>query len=258
MRRESQEFVEPFNNFTPRAQQILALARREADRFHHAFLGTEHLLLGLIVLGQGTGLAVLRNMGVSLDTLRMEVEKQIGRGPDRKAVGNVPYTPRVKKVLRLAAQEAKSLHHTYVGTEHILLGLLREDDGVAARVLKGPGLNLEEVRQNILKELDPNFASSTRSETLQKPHIGNREREPVDLSRRYDLYCREGDRQVVYPNVLFKGVRTLFQHKGSDVWGEYLELEQADGQRTFVPRVWVLKFCEHGKTPGAETVAGDG
>src|SRR5438067_2382666 len=105
------------NNFSPRAQRALALARKEADRFNHSFVGTEHLLLGLISLGQGTAVTVLGKMGVSLETVRLEVEQQVGRGPDQKIVGNIPYTPRVKKVLALAAKEAGQLNHTHVGTE---------------------------------------------------------------------------------------------------------------------------------------------
>ncbi len=124
------------NNFTPRAQQVLQLARKEADRFNHNYVGTEHLLLGLIKLGQGVAVNVLQKMGLDLETVRMEVEKQVGSGPETKIVGNIPYTPRVKKVLALAGKEAKALNHSYVGTEHILLGLLREGEGVAARVLK--------------------------------------------------------------------------------------------------------------------------
>ena len=150
---------EAMNNFTPRAQQVLALARKEADRFNHNFVGTEHLLLGLIKLGQGVAVNVLQKLGLDLETVRMEVEKQVGTGPDQKMIGNIPYTPRVKKVLALAAKEAKALNHTYVGTEHILLGLLREGDGVAARVLKNLDVDIEQTRQEILKELDPNFAA---------------------------------------------------------------------------------------------------
>ena len=150
---------EAMSNFTPRAQQVLALARKEADRFNHNFVGTEHLLLGLIKLGQGVAVNVLQKMGLDLETVRMEVEKQVGTGPDQKMIGNIPYTPRVKKVLALAAKEAKALNHTYVGTEHILLGLLREGDGVAARVLKNLDVDIEQTRQEILKELDPNFAA---------------------------------------------------------------------------------------------------
>src|SRR6476659_2965843 len=159
------------NNFTPRAQQVLALARKEADRFNHNFVGTEHLLLGLIKLGQGVAVNVLQKLGLDLETVRMEVEKQVGTGPDQKMIGNIPYTPRVKKVLALAAKEAKALNHTYVGTEHILLGLLREGDGVAARVLKNLDVDIEQTRQEILKELDPNFAAQEEGagETAEKP-----------------------------------------------------------------------------------------
>lgn len=146
------------NNFTPRAQQVLALARKEADRFNHNYVGTEHLLLGLIKLGQGVAVNVLQKMGLDLETVRMEVEKQVGSGPETKMVGNIPYTPRVKKVLALASKEAKALQHSYVGTEHILLGLLREGEGVAARVLKNLEVDIERTRNEILKELDPNFS----------------------------------------------------------------------------------------------------
>jgi ATP-dependent Clp protease ATP-binding subunit ClpC len=154
---------ESMSNFTPRAQQVLALARKEADRFNHNFLGTEHLLLGLIKLGQGVAVSVLQGMGIDLDTVRIAVEKEVGTGPDQKMIGNIPYTPRVKKVLALASKEAKALNHTYVGTEHILLGLLREGDGVAAKVLKNLDVDIEEARQRTLKELDPNFTGEESS-----------------------------------------------------------------------------------------------
>ena len=146
------------NNFTPRAQQVLALARKEADRFHHNYVGTEHLLLGLINLGQGVAVNVLQKMGLDLQTVRAAVEKQVGTGPESKPSGNIPYTPRVKKVLALAGKEAKALNHSYVGTEHILLGLLREGEGVAARVLKSLDVDIERCRNEILAELDPNFS----------------------------------------------------------------------------------------------------
>lgn len=149
------------NNFTPRAQQVLALARKEADRFHHNYVGTEHLLLGLINLGQGVAVNVLQKMGLDLETVRSAVEKQVGSGPSAKPSGNIPYTPRVKKVLALAGKEAKALNHSYVGTEHILLGLLREGEGVAARVLKNLEVDIERCRDEILSELDPNFAGET-------------------------------------------------------------------------------------------------
>jgi ATP-dependent Clp protease ATP-binding subunit ClpC len=154
---------ESMSNFTPRAQQVLALARKEADRFNHNYLGTEHILLGLIKLGQGVAVNVLQGMGIDLDTVRIAVEKEVGTGPDQKMIGNIPYTPRVKKVLALASKEAKALNHTYVGTEHILLGLLREGDGIAAKVLKNLDVDIEEARNRTLKELDPNFATEESS-----------------------------------------------------------------------------------------------
>ena len=150
--------MEPMNNFTPRAQQVLALARKEADRFHHNYVGTEHILLGLINLGQGVAVNVLQKMELDLQTVRSAVEKQVGTGPESKPSGNIPYTPRVKKVLALAGKEAKALNHSYVGTEHILLGLLREGEGVAARVLKSLEVDIERCRNEILSELDPNFS----------------------------------------------------------------------------------------------------
>ena len=147
------------NNFTPRAQQVLALARKEADRFNHNYIGTEHVLLGLIKLGHGVAVSVLQRMGLDLESVRMEVEKEVGTGPDTKSSTNIPYTPRVKKVLALANKEAKQLNHSYVGTEHILLGLLREGEGMAARVLTSLSVDLQTTRNEVLAEIDPNFAA---------------------------------------------------------------------------------------------------
>ena len=152
------------NNFTPRAQPVLALSRKEADRFNHNYVGTEHLLLGLIKLGQGVAVNVLQKMGLDLETVRQEVEKQVGSGQENKMSGNIPYTPRVKKVLALAGKEAKALQHSYVGTEHILLGLLREGEGVAAQVLKNLEVDLDRTRNEVLRELDPNFTPSEEDE----------------------------------------------------------------------------------------------
>ncbi|MGY8647004.1 MAG: ATP-dependent Clp protease ATP-binding subunit [Verrucomicrobiales bacterium] len=147
------------NNFTPRAQQVLALARKEADRFNHNYIGTEHVLLGLIKLGQGVAVSVLERMGLELETVRREVEKEVGTGPDQKTAANIPYTPRVKKVLALANKEAQQLSHSYVGTEHILLGLLREGEGMAARVLERLNVDLQTTRNEVLAEIDPNFSA---------------------------------------------------------------------------------------------------
>jgi ATP-dependent Clp protease ATP-binding subunit ClpC len=140
------------NQFTPRAQQVLALARKEVDRLSHNYVGTEHLLLGLIRLHQGGGANVLQKLSLSLETLRIEVEKYVSSVPKEKMSGNIPYTPRVKVVLALAAKEAKSLDRSYVGTEHILLGLLREGDGVAARVLRTLGCDIEQARSFAAEE----------------------------------------------------------------------------------------------------------
>jgi len=168
------------SNFTPRAQQVLALARKEADRFHHNYIGTEHLLLGLINLGQGVAVNVLQKMGLDLDTVRQAVDEQVGLGPEAKPSGNIPYTPRVKKVLALAGKEAKSLNHSYVGTEHILLGLRREGEGVAARVLKSLDVDVDRCRNEILSELDPNFASSEEKESSV---VGGDGDEPEEKSK---------------------------------------------------------------------------
>ncbi len=144
-----------FSNFTPRAQRVIQLARREADQFNHPYVGTEHLLLGLIALGEGVAVNVLKRLGVSLEAVRMEVEKSVGQGPETKTIGNVPLTPRCKKVLQMAMAEAQALSHNYVGTEHILLGLIHEGEGIAAQVLRNLNVDMETARLEVLRELDP-------------------------------------------------------------------------------------------------------
>ncbi len=252
-------FDESMSNFTPRAQQVLALARREADRFNHNFLGTEHLLLGLIKLGQGTAVNVIQKMGLDLETVRMEVEKQVGTGPDQKMIGNIPYTPRVKKVLALASKEAKALNHTYVGTEHILLGLLREGDGVAAKVLKNLDVDIEQTRQEILKELDPFFPPSDKETKAASPPQETATQilrlDHIDTSKRYDVYCRDRDQQlVVYRNALFKSRRRLMSTRSHDIGSEFVELEQSNGQVVYLTSFSVLKFCEHDTTITGESI----
>lgn len=244
---------EELKNFSPRAQQTLALARQEAERFNHNFVGTEHLLLGLIQLGQGVAVNVLGKMKIDLEVVRQEVEKYVGTGPDQKVVGSIPYTPRVKKVLALAAKEAKALNHTYIGTEHILLGLLREGDGAAGRVLTNLGVDLEVTRHEILKELDPNYFPAQK-DVAMKEETTLSPNDKIDLSKRYDVYCAEGNEQVVYRNVLFKGVKKLLPQSGYDPFSDFMQLELADGEAIFVARRSVLKFCKHGSTPGSETV----
>ena len=251
------EYLESLNTFTPRAQQALALARTESARLHHHFVGTEHVLLGLIRLGQGVAVNVLQGLGLDLETARREVEKNVGTGPEQKIIGSIPLTPRVKKVLVLAAKEAKALHHTYVGTEHILLGLLSEGDGVAARVLRNLEVDIEHTRQEILRELDPNLSRTAEDTAIpQNSKSPEFQSDSVDVSKRYDVYCREQDHAVVYRNALFKGIKTLFQKGQFDAFSEFMELEQADGQTIFVARSSVIKFCEHGVQPGSDTVSG--
>ena len=157
---QDDHFELSMNNFTPRAQQVLVLAKREAKRFGHNYVGTEHLLLGLIKLGQGVAVAALQAMGLDLETVRYEVEKHSGPGSNTQMEGDPPLTPRVKRVLSLAAKEARALNYNYIGTEHLLLGLLREGDGVAARILKNLNVDADAVRNEVMKALDPNYLPS--------------------------------------------------------------------------------------------------
>ena len=243
--------LEPMHNFTPHAQQTLALARQEADRFNHNFVGTEHLLLGLIRLGQGKAVTVLRSLGLDLESIRLEVEKQVGTGPDQKLSGNIPYTPRVKKVLALAAKESRALNHSYVGTEHILLGLLLEGDGVAPRVLRNLGVDTEITRQEVLRQLDscgPRAAGDIKP--LENPPNAKAPRSnpgAVDTNKRYDVYCWDRSQQVVvYRNALFKGRSKLLSARDHDFGAEFLELEQANGHTVYLSLHSVFRFCENG------------
>lgn len=143
------------NNFTPRAQQALALSRKEAVLMNDELVDSQHLLLGLIALRQGCAVAVLQKLGLELDSVRKQVEKLVGVGKTPVSE-RISYSPRLKKIIALAARHAKNLHHQYVGTEHLLLGILSEEDGVASRVLRNRGIEIEKVREEILNELDPN------------------------------------------------------------------------------------------------------
>jgi len=145
------------NNFTPRAKQVLVIARNEAQRLNHDYVGSEHLLLGLIGLGEGVAVEVLRSMGLNLDTLRLEVEKSSGSGGGTVMEGEIPFSPRLKKLLVIAAQEAKGLNFNFIGTEHLLLAILREGESVAARILKNMNINIDKVKAEVIKALDPDF-----------------------------------------------------------------------------------------------------
>ena len=142
-----------FERLTDRARKVMALANQEAQRFNHEYVGTEHILLGLVKEGSGVGANVLKNLSIDLRKVRLEVEKLVKSGPEMVTMGKLPQTPRAKKVLEYAIEEARNLNHNYVGTEHLLLGLLREHDGVAAQVLVNLGTKLEDVREEVLNLL---------------------------------------------------------------------------------------------------------
>ncbi|MEM7517822.1 MAG: Clp protease N-terminal domain-containing protein, partial [Planctomycetota bacterium] len=154
-----------FDRFTDRAKKVMNLARQEAQRFHHEYLGTEHILLGLVQEGSGVAANVLKNMGIDLDKIRTEVEKIVKTGPNVVTMGQLPFTPRAKKVLELSMEEASNLGHNYIGTEHLLLGLIKENEGIAAQVLMNLGVKLEDVREEVLDFLGADTSDEEEEET---------------------------------------------------------------------------------------------
>ena len=136
-----------FERFTDRGRKIIILAREEAERHQNDYLGTEHLLLALLREGDGTALIVLKKMGLSPEQIRMEVERNLPSGGNTMTFGEIPFTPRVKKVIEYAVEEAKLLGHSFIGSEHLLLGLIREEDGIAGKILRSLGANLLTARQ---------------------------------------------------------------------------------------------------------------
>ena len=140
-----------FERYTDRARKVMKLANQEAQRFNHEFIGTEHILLGLVKEGGGVSARVLENLGVQLEKIRSELQKSMQSGPDAVAPGELPYTPRGRKAIEFAFEEARTRGQNYVSTEHLLVALLREDEGVAAEVLTNLGLDVENVREEILK-----------------------------------------------------------------------------------------------------------
>src|SRR5213080_730094 len=152
-----------YERFTDRARKVMQLANQEAQRFNHEYIGTEHILLGLVKEGSGVAANVLKNLDVDLRKIRLEVEKIVQSGPDMVTMGKLPQTPRAKKVIEYSIEEARNLNHNYVGTEHLLLGLLREQEGVAAQVLMNLGLKLEDVREEVLNLLGHNMDSGESS-----------------------------------------------------------------------------------------------
>jgi ATP-dependent Clp protease ATP-binding subunit ClpC len=161
-----------YERFTDRARKVMQLANQEAQRFNHEYIGTEHVLLGLIKEGSGVAANVLKNLDVDLRKIRLEVEKLVQSGPDMVTMGKLPQTPRAKKVIEYSMEEARNLNHNYVGTEHILLGLLREQEGVAAQVLMNLGLKLEEVREEVLNLLGHGIEGAEGTERGGRGGVG--------------------------------------------------------------------------------------
>lgn len=160
------------NNFTPRAQQVLSLARREADRFLHNYIGTEHILLGMLKLGQGVAVSVLENIGVNIAELVSRIEQSIMPGNGSSNNGSLPFTPRVRKLLTTAGNEARELRHTYVGTEHLLLAILKDSDGLAWHALTSAGVSYETAKKGVLQEIDPRFDNESGDEREEAPTNG--------------------------------------------------------------------------------------
>ena len=193
-----------YERFTDRARKVMQLANQEAQRFNHEYIGTEHILLGLVKEGSGVAANVLKNLDVDLRKIRLEVEKLVQSGPEMVTMGKLPQTPRAKKVIEYSMEEARNLNHNYVGTEHILLGLLREQEGVAAQVLMNLGLKLEEVREEVLnllghgmeggeggerggRETGHSESSSAKSGKSKTPALDSFGRDLTELARQNKL-----------------------------------------------------------------------
>jgi len=169
-----------FDRFTDRARKVMGLARQEAQRLRHDYIGTEHVLLGLVEEGSGVAASVLKNLDVDLRKIRRAVEKLVGGGSTIPSMGLIPFTPRAKKVLELSLEEATRLGHTYIGTEHLLLGLIREDESIAAQVLRNMNVRIEDVRTGVLEILgeDPTDGApgtavhTSGSHDEDTPHAG--------------------------------------------------------------------------------------
>lgn len=163
-----------FNRFTERARKVIVYAKEEARRFNHDYIGTEHLLLGLVREGEGVAAAVLQKLGIDLETIRIEVEKMVQPGPQTQVLGDIPFTPRSKKALELSAEEARALGHNYIGTEHLLLGLVKEGEGMAYRVLLNLGLDLAKLRNEVMELLGsgiPGYGTQEPTKSDKTPAI---------------------------------------------------------------------------------------
>src|ERR1041385_6334492 len=157
-----------FDRFTDRAKKVMNLARQEAQRFNHEYLGTEHILLGLVQEGSGVAANVLRNMNIDLAKIRTEVEKLVKTGPPMVTMAQLPFTPRATQGPQLSMEEAGNLGHNYIGTEHLLLGLIKENEGIAAKVLTNLGVKLEEVREEVLEFLGADMNQNQGGESEEE------------------------------------------------------------------------------------------
>jgi ATP-dependent Clp protease ATP-binding subunit ClpC len=179
-----------FDRFTDRAKKVMNLARQEAQRFNHEYLGTEHILLGLVQEGSGVAANVLRNMNIDLAKIRTEVEKLVKTGPSMVTMGQLPFTPRAKKVLELSMEEAGNLGHNYIGTEHLLLGLIKENEGIAAKVLTNLGVKLEDVREEVLEFLGAEHGEEEEEEQSEQP-IGGQQGSGKSKTPALDAFGRD-------------------------------------------------------------------
>jgi len=196
-----------YDRLTDRAREVLKFANQEANRFNHEYIGTEHLLLGLVKQGNGVAAEVLKRLDVDRPTIRAEVEKLIQSGPDMVTMGRLPMTPRAKHVLNYAIAESKELKHDYVGTEHILLGLIREDEGVAAQILMNLGLRLSQIREEVIRVL------KAESESAGEKRIPTGKDDPpteTELRELGELF-RKSPRDVQRSIMASRAARQLFE-----------------------------------------------
>lgn len=190
------------NNFSPHAQQTIAFARKEAYALNHRYVGVEHILLGILKLHRGTAFEVLLQIGVKVDELRNAIVSEVGRGGDEPLRGNIPYTPRVKKAIALAGKEAKALGHTYLGSEHLLLGLLREKTGIAARMLGKFGVSYDDSRKRILAAVQRSQIETTAA-AARRPSGGS-----------FRIWIDPGDADVNELKELFSAASDLHRALG--------------------------------------------
>jgi ATP-dependent Clp protease ATP-binding subunit ClpA len=244
----------PLVNFTPRAQSALTMAREDATQRKQPLLGTEHILLGLAKLGQGVAVTVLAKLGLNPETIATQIDK-LGERPAAEKSEEGPFYTEVSEALKSAAEFARELNHTYIGTEHILLGLLHQTNGGAAQIFKNLNIDAKEVSEDILDELTPTIVLPKTPAMQPNPSPTKPPREPVDTTRRYDVYCVERNQKVVvYRNVRFKSGKSLFPRNDHDQWSDFVELEQSDGQTFFISKSTIVRFCPPGVKPDVENL----